>query len=1075
MEVHKLVLEAYRRKFLSKEQLTEIQQFKSKNPSPEALSEMIFQRGFLSKEQWTQLQPTPRSTAIQVIVDTQNTPQMLAPKELQECLELFSGGTNPHSSLLNTLFANRYQIKSLLGEGGMGTVYGVDDQKLQREVALKLIKFGHQTPEAQKRFFKEARAIAKMEHPNIIRIYEVDEDPQPYFTMEYVRGETLSSALQKKGAPFSSKESAQLTKKLAQALAYIHQKNIFHLDIKPSNVLLTESREPKLMDFGLAQETEHKLSKISRIAGTPSYISPEQVLGVASQINARTDIYLLGGTLYEMLTGKPPFSGTSANHIYYQVLSSEPIRPRQRSPQIHPDLEAICLKALEKEQLQRYASANELAQDLDHFLEHRPVIAVLPNRWIYLKKWIGRNKSISMLILCFLVLSFSLGGYFQWRHYQTLQKQYYSALQRATEALEKTQSFQETTDLTQQLQSLFRALNAVNEALQIKPFYRSAEEKKWQIAEQFLAICLKTQNYDTAEYIANEIQSLQFLSDLTKSELQKNVDLAKTQQLREHQQSLEIWVDRLQEKSGNTLIRAGDREEFIFEVSQMKEKEILQRLLSLLEEGKIYFLQSKRTVLQDYFFLDLVQVLGRLGNTQASEPLRKVLDISYQTLLKDSSKNKDINYIQWMSSLTKALCQLKDVDSAVLIQTIRHNPEMNTLFNSNLHLHLYSYHKILSALIHRPAQSVKERHTRGVARLDYGDLEGAIADFSQEIQEIQEYSNRADAYCNRGLAWMRKSEWAQANNDFTEAIRLQPKFFGAYNNRGLVRLETEDFQGAIADFSEVIVLDAHFSPGFNNRGLAKFKSQDFQGAIADYTQAILFNDHYLEAYLQRGISRFILKQYKEAIEDYTTALNLSPNNANVYYNRGNVKDEFQDWEGAIQDYTIAIHLDSNQVKAYLNLAILKEKRNDWLGAIRDYTEAIRIKPQALFYYNRACCQFALGNLDEALNDTTEAIYLNPQYGEAYLNRGLLRRDKGDFAGMIADWEYGLSLQSNPEVANELVTLLLRQAKVQILKKEYESARDSLIRAQKYLSPDDPRRPSLEQKCQELTQQLLKKD
>lgn len=1147
MDVHKRVLEAYRKKILTKEQLAEIQQFKAKNQNPQAILEMVFQRGFLTQAQWEELAPPERSNKIQVeILTSQESPQPIHPQVFHQCLEVFSGGATDVFSLENTLFANRYWVKALLGEGGMGSVYAVEDQKLKREVALKIIKLGHQSLDARKRFLKEARAIAKLEHPHIVRIYEVDEDPQPYFTMEYVHGETLSVWIQKKGGTLSSKESAQIAKILAQALAYIHEKNIFHLDIKPSNILRMDSGELKLMDFGLAQELDLDRSKMSRIAGTPSYISPEQILGIASQINARTDIYLLGGTLYEMMTGQPPFKGGSANHIYYQVLSRDPLRPKQIRSEIHPDLEAICLKALEKEQSRRYETALKFAEDLEHFLEHRPVSAVRPNRWSALKKWIWRNKWMSAVSLLIMVLLIFFLGYLQWQKYQILQNQYEFAFQRATITLKKTQHFSETTDLTQHLQSFFQALNAINEALHRKPFYRSAEEKKWEIAQSFLEFCLKTQNYDTAEYLLQEVQSLHFLSESAKKEFQKMVTLAKTRQLREHLQILEHWTDRLQGKTGAERIQPGDREEFIFEVAQMKEKEVLQRLLEFLEAGKIYFVKSQRTALQDSFYATIPQILGRLGNPQASKSLQTALMDTYEVVVKDSEKNKDSAYIQWMAAITNALCQLKHEDSALLIYTLRNHPQLNTLFASSLSLH--TYQKLVTAIIQKSAQSAKEYHMRGTARMDCLDWEGAIADFTQAILLAPE---NADAYNNRGLAWMKKEQYLEALCDFTEAIQRNPKFLGAYNNRGLVQLKRQEWDSAIEDFSQVLTIQPSFVFGWNNRGLAKYNKQDFLGAVEDYTQAILLNPQFIEAYLNRSITYFVLKQYPKALEDCTKVLELSPKNntsqgyylASVYYQRGNTKRELQDWNGALQDFTTSLEIDPNYVKSYQGRAWIKEEQKDWNGAIRDYSEAIRLDPQASYYYNRAVSYSQLEQFPEALQDYTQAIQIQPKYMESYHNRGVIKFHQGDyhgaiqdltsaiqiqsnhadcyknrgsakvcisdfsgaledyntairlnsqdaetyfnrgflyqemknFSGAIADWEHGLTLQFYPKISQELVTLLMRQAKIQITQKDYANAIDSLIRAKKYLSPQDPRIPQIDQKCQELTQHLPKKE
>jgi serine/threonine protein kinase len=181
--------------------------------------------------------------------------------------------------------------------------------------------------------------------------------------------------------------------------------------------MLSEKNEIKLMDFGLARKLESKKSKLTKIAGTVEYMAPEQIRGIAQHLNAKTDIYLLGGTLYELLTGKAPFEGETKEHKIYQALYLDPILPHKLNPSVHNDLEAICLKALEKEQNRRYESAKAFAHDLNNFLEHEPVEAKRPTKWTHVRKWIRRKPGVSALLLLLVLGMTGLWGYFQWKEH----------------------------------------------------------------------------------------------------------------------------------------------------------------------------------------------------------------------------------------------------------------------------------------------------------------------------------------------------------------------------------------------------------------------------------------------------------------------------------------------------------------------------------------------------------------------------------------------------------------------------------------------------------------------------------
>jgi tRNA A-37 threonylcarbamoyl transferase component Bud32 len=305
-----------------------------------------------------------------------------------------------------------YELLGLLGQGGMGVVYQARHVQLQRIVALKVIRAYEGPAEtARQRFQIEARSAARLHHPNIVQVYEVGEfDGRPYAALEYVAGGSLAHQLA--GRPLPAQRAAELLETLARAVDVAHRNGIIHRDLKPANVLLTPDGQPKIADFGLAKLADEQagLTPMDAVVGTPSYMAPEQASGQVHQVGPAADIYALGATLYELLTGRPPFRAATALETLKQVCLKEPAPPRRLEPSVPPTLEAICLKCLAKDPRQRYASASELANDLRRFRQGQPTLARPPVRWkqwlmlSWLKPFWAEALFIGLPVVLFLVL-----------------------------------------------------------------------------------------------------------------------------------------------------------------------------------------------------------------------------------------------------------------------------------------------------------------------------------------------------------------------------------------------------------------------------------------------------------------------------------------------------------------------------------------------------------------------------------------------------------------------------------------------------------------------------------------------
>ena len=292
-----------------------------------------------------------------------------------------------------------FDLLGKIGEGGMGVIYRARERRLNRIVALKLIKGGSlATPADIDRFRTEAAAAALLEHPHIVRVYGASEFlGQHYYSMQFVSGRSLAEKL--RTGPLAPKLAARLLQKVAQAIELAHENGILHRDLKPANILMDEAEEPRVADFGLAKnlksQSEHSIA--GTVMGSPHYMPPEQAEGRSGDVTFRSDVYSLGAILYDMLTGRPPFSGATPLDTMRLVVDKEPVAPRALNPAVPLDLETICLKCLAKDPKRRYATARELAEELDRYLEGVPInarpVSALERGW----RWCKRNPIMAGL------------------------------------------------------------------------------------------------------------------------------------------------------------------------------------------------------------------------------------------------------------------------------------------------------------------------------------------------------------------------------------------------------------------------------------------------------------------------------------------------------------------------------------------------------------------------------------------------------------------------------------------------------------------------------------------------------
>jgi tetratricopeptide (TPR) repeat protein len=945
------------------------------------------------------------------------------------------------------IFADVYEVIGEVARGGMGKVLEVFEKPIGRTVAMKVALDDGE--EALERFKFEGRITGQLDHPNIVTIYDIgfDVEGNPYYTMEFIHGQSLSDVLE-------HEEEADLPSlllsfiKICDAVAFAHSKSVINRDLKPANVMIGEFGKVLVVDWGLAKKLgtrdemggklEDHLKELraekaggvtvdGAVLGTPQYMPPEQAKGEIERIDERSDIYSLGAILYEILTGEKPIEvkpGDNAWNIAHKVIRGKIIEPHERTGRKVPlELSAIVMKAMAPEPEDRYRTVEDLSKDIRLFLEGRTVSAKRDSIPLRFYKLLKRNRAFSIgmasallaLAVGVILMSAKTAG----ERRENFRKMIGDAVE--AYGLAKNIDFREGKGARDAyFESALSALNAVNQALETYRRDERALKLKREIALGIGEAACECRDYSFARYIYSEAQRAG-MSEEEVADLKEEVERARTKKIKEDLRTLRGLMDR----AGKEDLKRGEPDDIVFDIVRMPGAHTVKELMRILKksdailpEGEVFGKRARNWVAEI-----AVESLGRLGDsTTKGIDGKDAVEILCGFLERiNTGRQMDLAV-----KITDALGNLGDGRAEKTVYRARLRSGQDTQFWKRTEL---SYQKIplllrkdreqatieelltlghalgnkgerkraievLGRVIALDPRRIRAYLLRGSIRDHLGDHDKAIEDYNKMIELDPEC---AEAFQNRGAAYSAKGDSARAVKDYGEAIRLNPKDGMPYFNRGNAYYYLGLYDKALADYAKAMALIPGNAAHYNMRGVLYQTRGEFDKAIADFTEAIRLNPLEEGPHNNRGVIYKNRGEYDKAIADFNVEIRQNPSNAHGYANRGFAYAGKRDFSRAILDYNEAIRLDPEMYEPFCNRADAYRERGEFEKSLQDADMAIRLNPQSPIAFNmRGRTLIAMREYDRAIEDFRQALRIDPRFYHALANIGLVLRSQGRY-------------------------------------------------------------------------------
>ncbi len=857
----------------------------------------------------------------------------------------------------------------------MGVVYHARDPRLQRDVALKVI-LGAQRVGSDEvaRFIREARAVARLGHPGIVRVHEVGEDGgRPFIAMDFVEGEPLSSLVQREGAGLDRRRLAGILAAAADALQHAHDRGIIHRDLKPQNIMIDRDGAPRVLDFGLARDesAQGELTRTGEILGTFQYMAPEQALG-ERDMGPAVDVYGLGATLYASLTGRHPFTGPTPASILTHILLEPPRPPRLWVSDIPEDLERIVLHCLAKAPGDRYGSAAELAADLRRFVEGAPISLRPTGVGERAGGWVRRNPAVAALSAALAVV-FVAAGLLGWALLQQRGGRRDPADDPAAVAVEAPGGRGGEVVATVLARCRRGELGAPN----------ASEDALFELV---------------AAADASAVEALAGALDAVSAEL-----------LRVRTEALLAVVEPSEGERRRGGTRIEGLEPFIERAIPFAhppaQPEVIRRALRRVEgragagEGRTaieVLAAAQARSLGGARLLEArlcAEALGRIG-THAPEAALSAL-ARYLEAECDGRR---------ATRAAIALCQLGTAEATEIVLATRGVFGGDGPYWNRVGRHLAGAGVSAEAAGDDLAAMVSRAH----ALVDAEQIADALALYGRVLDRAPTHY---DALCGRSRALAVAGRPHDAIADLDRAIAAFPDRAAAWSNRGLMRIQIDDHAGALPDLDRGIALDPSDYRALVNRATGRSRTGDPAGARADLDRAVAIEPDYAHAWADRAEIRAASGDLPGALADASRAIELDPSIASSWVTRGMARAMGGDVAGGLDDLDTVIAAHPRHAAAWHNRALIRASRGEHRAALADWDRTIELErpERAITHLRRASSRRALGDGPGALQDVDRAVELEPTDPGTRLERGLLRRALGDADGCREDLEEALRL------------------------------------------------------------------
>ena len=954
-----------------------------------------------------------------------------------------------------------YELRGELARGGMGAVYRAFHPGLKRLVALKVLLAGRGAGENERaRFRREAEAAARLQHPGIVAIHDVGEaDGLPYLVMDLVEGQGLDKRLRDEG-PLPPREAARLARDLALALGYAHTRAVLHRDMKPQNVLLDREGRPRITDFGLAKDLEldDGLTKTGVVMGTPAYMPPEQARGQAEAIDRRADVYALGATLYEMLTGRPPFRGPTMIHVIHKVLKEEPVPPRRLRREVDRDLETICLRCLEKEPERRYGTAQALAEDLGRWLDGAPIQARRPGPAERVWKWARRNPSLSSVSAGSILLLATVAGsatvLLPRRERQRLTSAAREEALRAVEAASLASARSVTP--AERLGPALRALQTAQRWRDLAPGEPAARAAQVEAACALGEVALEGEQWDLA---TQSFEQAAALDEARGRAGRRRVEEAR--QARDRLREAEVLGVLARARSGELAREPEGLLDGVFALVRWPDPETVTLLGRELDEASRELLRVEREL--------LLEATAREGDPGAWAGLPAALDeraaragtaplssASEALWLRASERARTVvaggtrrEWLPLLAARQRAALGARLDAARVACEALGRLGSPGGLATSEAALGRYLEAEAEEEAAIRAARALVRLGSQSGARLAQRSRRrfGLTSRFSQELQpalvrlgvplELEAEGGRG--VYERGEARLAQGDLAGARADFERALELEPELWGAWSNLAMVRQRQGDSQAALVAFDRALALapeeaalhynragllwtlgdqaaalqayaravalapaNALFRAG---RAVALEATGDLDSALREMDESLRLDPAPAGRWLQRGDLHLRRGERAQALADYERALSLEPGTAPAGADRGWLRRLEGRREEAVADLQKALELDPSAAQTWDMLGNTLWDLQDAEGARVAFERALALVPgNASTHVRRGFACLLLGRLPDAIQSFDRALELQPGLPPALLGRADARRAAGDHAGALADYD-----------------------------------------------------------------------